>query len=83
MVANALAATGVRQSLPWPMVGSVLDMPVDELMVSGDDVLIRIIDAVLPTDLILDLVCTDGVMVELPPHATDPQPGVSHYRHSD
>lgn len=88
MVANALAAAGVGQPHTRRMEETVLDMPVEEeLVVSGDDVCINIIDAILRADHVLELVRTDGVMAALPfprhwiPTRRKPLPGaflVSH-----
>lgn len=66
MVANALAVTGVGQPHTRRMEETVLDMPVEELVVSGDDVRIHIIDGVQRADHVLELVRTDGVMAAIP-----------------
>lgn len=71
---------GVDQPLTRRMVGRVLDMSGEDLAISGDNVHIHISEATLRADHVLELVCTDGVMVELTFPRQWAQSEGSHYQ---
>lgn len=66
MVTSALLAVGTEPSEAPHKVAQVLTTPVEDLVVSGDDVRPHVTHGTMRADHVLELVRTDGITVELP-----------------